>query len=134
MKVNWKVHKMLPKTLLVVIRTYFTEKFPNPEKVKKAKQGNPYALIINWFNDGYTVSTLTQSNDLNYLNSLLTVEGLGELVKSLFPKSPESEKLILMELVLHGLAEYSQLSKNQLVKGFEFKDLMSGMFKIQDDV
>lgn len=115
------------------IRTYFTEKFPNPEKVKKAKQGNPYALIINWFNDGYTVSTLTQSNDLNYLNSLLTVEGLGELVKSLFPKSPESEKLILMELVLHGLAEYSQLSKNQLVKGFEFKDLMSGMFKIQDD-
>jgi magnesium chelatase subunit I len=115
------------------IRTYFTEKFPNPEKVKKAKQGNPYATIINWFNDGYTVNALTQSNDINYLNALLTVEGLGELVKSLYPKSQESEKLILMELVLHGLAEYSQLSKNQLVKGFEFKDLMSGMFKLRDD-
>jgi magnesium chelatase subunit I len=115
------------------IRTYFTEKFPNPEKVKKAKQGNPYATIINWFNDGYTVNALTQSNDVNYLNAMLTVEGLGELVKSLYPKSQESEKLILMELVLHGLAEYSQLSKNQLVKGFEFKDLMSGMFKLRDD-
>jgi magnesium chelatase subunit I len=115
------------------IRTYFTEKFPNPEKVKKAKQGNPYATIINWFNDGYTVNALTQSNNINYLNALLTVEGLGELVKSLYPKSQESEKLILMELVLHGLAEYSQLSKNQLVKGFEFKDLMSGMFKLRDD-
>ncbi len=115
------------------IRTYFTEKFPNPEKVKKAKQGNPYATIINWFNDGYTVNALSHSNDVNYLNAMLTVEGLGELIKSLYPKSQESEKLILMELVLHGLAEYSQLSKNQLVKGFEFKDLMSGMFKMRDD-
>jgi magnesium chelatase subunit I len=111
------------------IRTLFLEKFTNPEKAKKAKQGNPYELILNWFNDGYTISCLNQSTDENYLKSLLTVEGLAELVKLKYPSSPEHEKIILMELVLHGLAEFSQLSKNPIVRGFEFTDLMSGMFK-----
>jgi magnesium chelatase subunit I len=115
------------------IRTLFTEKFPNPEKAKKSKKENPYALILNWFNDGYSVSTLSLSNEENYINTLLTVEGLGELVKATYPKLPEYEKVILMELVLHGLAEYSQLSKHPLVKGFEFKDLMAGMFNITDE-
>ncbi len=111
------------------IRTLFLEKFTNPEKAKKAKQGNPYELILNWFNDGYTISCLNQSADEKYLKSLLTVEGLGELVKLKYPSSPEHEKIIMMELVLHGLAEFSQLSKNPIVRGFEFTDLMSGMFK-----
>jgi len=115
------------------IRTMFTEKFPNPEKAKKSKKENPYALILNWFNDGYSISTLNLSNEENYINTLLTVEGLGELIKTTYPKLPEYEKVILMELVLHGLAEYSQLSKHPLVKGFEFKDLMAGMFNIAED-
>jgi magnesium chelatase subunit I len=110
------------------IRTMFLEKFTNPEKAKKAKQGNPYELIVNWFNDGYTVNCLNQSTEESYLNSLLTVEGLADLVKLKYPESPEHEKVILMELVLHGLAEFSQLSKKPLVRGFEFTDLMSGMF------
>jgi magnesium chelatase subunit I len=111
------------------IRALFLEKFSDPEKAKKSKQPNPYATILNWFNDGYTVSALNLSKDAHYLNTLLTVEGLGDLVKAKYPKESEADKLILMELVLHGLAEFSQLSRSPLVKGFEFADLMSGMFK-----
>ncbi len=114
------------------IRALFAEKFPNPEKAKKGKAPNPFATILNWFNDGYTVSLLNQSNDLAYQKALLGVEGLPELVKQSYPKLPEADKVILMELVLHGLAEYSQLSKHNLVKGFEFKDLMSGMFEMKE--
>ena len=110
------------------IRTLFTEKFQNPEKAKKAKPGNIYQTILNWFNDGNTVSALNNNSDDEYLKSLSTVEGLSELVKKEYGKQPQTDKLILMELVLHGLTEYSQLSKHDLVKGFEFKDLMSGMF------
>ena len=33
-----------------------------------------------------------------------------------------------MEFVLHGLAEYSLLSKNTLVSGLRFKDLFSSVF------
>ena len=37
-----------------------------------------------------------------------------------------------MEFALHGLAEYSQLSKNQLTAGTQFKDLLSSMFSMSD--
>lgn len=115
------------------IRTMFASKFANPEKAKKSKQGNPYATILNWFNDGYNVELLTQLDDLAYQNALLTVEGLGELIKEKYPKESESEKVLLMELVLHGLAEYSQLSRHNLSKGIAFKDLMSAMFNKDEE-
>lgn len=115
------------------IRSLFLEKFSDPEKAKRSKQSNPYATILNWFNDGYTVSALSFSRDEHYLNNLLTVEGLGDLVKAKYPAESESEKLILMELLLHGLAEFSLLSRTPLAKGHEFSDLMSGVFKGMND-
>jgi magnesium chelatase subunit I len=115
------------------IRTMFASKFANPEKAKKSKQGNPYATILNWFNDGFSVELLSQLDDLAYQKALLTVEGLGELIKAKYPKESESEKVLLMELVLHGLAEYSQLSRHNLSKGIAFKDLMSAMFNKDEE-
>lgn len=109
------------------IRQLFLEKFTDPEKAKKSKQGNPYQTILNWFNDGYSLSAYQAMTDETYTNVLLTVEGLGELVKEKYPKLKEQDKVILMELVLHGLSECSQLSKHQLTTGFEFSDLMTGM-------
>jgi magnesium chelatase subunit I len=35
-----------------------------------------------------------------------------------------------MEFALHGLAEYSQLSKKMVDTGLQFKDLFSSMFEI----
>ncbi|MEO1097466.1 MAG: hypothetical protein AAFX57_06890 [Bacteroidota bacterium] len=35
-----------------------------------------------------------------------------------------------MEFALHGLAEFSMLSKHQLVSGLQFKDLLSSMFSM----
>ena len=43
------------------------------------------------------------------------------------------EKLFFMEFALHGLAEFSQLSKHELEKGMQFKDLISGMFSMPED-
>ena len=37
-----------------------------------------------------------------------------------------------MEFILHGLAEYSQLSKLKLETGFQFKDMLSSMFTMSD--
>jgi magnesium chelatase subunit I len=116
------------------IRTIFTAKFANPEKAKKSKQNNPYELILNWFNDGYSVELAHITTDIHYQQLLLTVEGLGELIKTKYPKETESEKVILMELVLHGLTEYSLLSRHALSSGLAFKDLMSAMFNGNTDV
>jgi magnesium chelatase subunit I len=38
----------------------------------------------------------------------------------------------MMEFALHGLAEFSMLSKNNLEKGLEFKDLLSSMFSMPE--
>jgi len=38
--------------------------------------------------------------------------------------------LFLMEFALHGLAEYSLISKHNLTVGHQFKDLLSSMFTL----
>jgi hypothetical protein len=38
-----------------------------------------------------------------------------------------------MELLRHGLAEFSLLSRTPLARGYEFSDLMSGVFKGMKD-
>ena len=36
----------------------------------------------------------------------------------------------MMEFVLHGLAEFSQLSKNYLNNGFGFSDMFDSLFNV----
>jgi len=43
------------------------------------------------------------------------------------PEVRPIEKMLWMEFVLHGLAEYSKLSKNNMDEGIEFKDLLGSM-------
>lgn len=110
------------------IRTFFEERLPNPEKAKKSKKGNPFAPVINWFNEGNSLAVYNNSTNAEYEKALNEVDGLKEFVKHHFGKSDKEEQLLMMEFVLHGLAEFSQLSRHSIAKGVEFKDLMSSMF------
>ena len=76
---------------------------------------------------------LTNYSNEEYKKELLSVPGLKELVDLKYKKESESYRLFLMELALHGLAEYSMLSKHTLEKGMQFKDLISSMFNMEDD-
>ena len=49
-------------------------------------------------------------------------------LKSFILKIQGDEKLLMMEFLLHGLAEYSLLSKNTLPSGMQFKDLFGSVF------
>ncbi|MBA3648137.1 MAG: magnesium chelatase [Chitinophagales bacterium] len=109
------------------IRKHFSEIFPNPEKLKKSKQKNPFAEIVNWFNEGNTVDILQNANQKEYEKQLLYVKGLNDLVKSYFPRASRDEQLFMMEFVLHGLSEFSQLSKHKLETGIQFKDLLGSI-------
>ncbi|MBF9252339.1 sigma 54-interacting transcriptional regulator [Pontibacter sp. 172403-2] len=112
------------------IRTQFLKYFPDPDKAKKAKQGNPYKTITNWFGDGHTVDILSDASATAYKKALQQVPGLEALVEKQQPQAKGDEKLFMMEFALHGLAEHSQLSKNRLSTGLQFKDLLSGMFSM----
>jgi len=115
------------------IKTLLLKFFPDPEKAKKSKGANPYAEIINWFSDGNTLAVLDDLPFAEYKKVLTSVSGLKELVKQFHPRLVESQQLILMEFVLHGLAEFSQLSKGFLDNGFAFSDMFNSLFNLQPD-
>jgi len=115
------------------IKTLMLQFFPDPEKVKKSKAPNPYAEIINWFGDSNTVLLNDDLPLEEYKKSLNSVAGLKELVKKLHPKLSTNQQLLLMEFVLYGLAEFSQLNKGFLDNGFAFSDMFNSLFNLEPD-
>ncbi|WP_028298486.1 sigma 54-interacting transcriptional regulator [Olivibacter sitiensis] len=116
------------KLINSAIKNTFVTYFPDPEKAKKSKHGNPYQQIIDWFSEGNYVDLTDKLDDKSYKKALMNVPGLESFVKKEYPKYSEKEKLLMMEFVLNGLAEYSQLSKNVIQGGFGFADMFSSLF------
>lgn len=114
------------------IRTQFLNYFPDPEKAKKLKEKNPYNQILEWFGSGKTLDLLNDASNQEYKNTLKSVQGLEQLVKETQKVLDEEQKFLMMEFALHGLAEYSQLSKKILTRSLQFSDILSGMFNMPD--
>jgi magnesium chelatase subunit I len=110
------------------IRTQFLNYFPNPEKAKKQKGGNPYKKITDWFGDGNVMDFLNDLPTRDYENRLKAIDGLDDVVDSLHSRLSRQEKLFMMEFALHGLAEYSLVGKKAMDTGQQFKDLLGSMF------
>jgi magnesium chelatase subunit I len=76
--------------------------------------------------------------DREYRARLRTIEGLEELIEQFHPRINEKDKFFMMEFALHGVAEYSLISKKAVDTGIVFKDLLDSMFdpnkmKFDDD-
>ncbi|MBL7850157.1 MAG: sigma 54-interacting transcriptional regulator [Cyclobacteriaceae bacterium] len=112
------------------IRSQFLLYFPDPDKFRKQKEKSPYRKITQWFSDGNTLDLLTEISNHEYEKQLRSVSGLLELINEFQKDQNPATKLLLMEFALHGLAEYSLLSKHHLERGLQFKDLISGMFNM----
>ncbi len=110
------------------IRTQFIQYFPDPEKFRKQKEKSPYKKITAWFGDGNTIDLLHDMTNSGYEKTLRSVPGLTDLVNEYHKAQEIPMKLFLMEFALHGLAEYSLISKHNLASGLQFKDLLSSMF------
>lgn len=112
------------------IRSLFTDYFPSPEQKKKEKATMTYAAITGWFGEGNQLDILASNSDKEYKSVLHQVPGLENTVVQHVHALPEMEKEFFMEFLLHGLAEFSQLSKKLLDTGMHFKDLFSSMFNM----
>ncbi|MBS1756198.1 MAG: AAA family ATPase [Bacteroidetes bacterium] len=123
-------YKLLDKA----IRTQFVQYFPNPDTLKKRKGKepveNPYKAITNWFDAGNTLPIFLETKDTDKIQLLYTVSGLHALVKKYYHTANEKETALLMELVLHGLASFSLISKKMIDGKIEFKDLMGSMLNM----
>ena len=110
------------------IRTLFVDYFPNPDDFRKQKEKpNPFKRIVDWFGDSNMVDLVNDATDLEYFEVLKAVPGLSDLVDKYQKGLDKETKIFMMEFALHGLAEFSMLSKHQLVTGMQFKDLLSSM-------
>jgi magnesium chelatase subunit I len=115
------------------IRSLYPHLFPDPEKLKKKAGEQPYQVILNWFGEGNTLDMLNEASSGEYASQLALVPGLDDLINRYQPALVEENGLLLKEFVLHALSEYSLLSKQQLETQTTFKDLLSSMFRFDED-
>jgi len=116
------------KLISAAIKVLFAQYFPDPEKVKKSKIANPYQEVIDWFTAGNKLDITDVLSLAAYKKVLNHVPGLKDIVSAFHKGLTETQTLLLMEFVLHGLAEYSQLNKNLLTGGFGFSDMFGSLF------
>lgn len=108
------------------LREEFLNHFPDPAKTKK-EEINPYQLTVDWFNEGNIIDLEQNLSDKEYTKRLNSIPGLSKLVDHYIKGLDKTLKPLMMEFVLHGLAEYSQLSKIKLDTGMKFQDIMGGI-------
>ena len=118
------------------IRTQFKQYFPDPDTLKKKKSAkapapeNPYKAITGWFDSGNSLDLFLETKDEDKIQKLYKVNGLHALVNKHYNNLNEKESALLMELVLHGLAAHSLISKKVIDGKIEFKDLMGSMLNM----
>jgi magnesium chelatase subunit I len=112
------------------IRTQFIEHFPNPEKFRKQKEASPYNEIAAWFGEGNTLDLYHDMPQAAVDEALEKVPGLTSLIENIYKNESLQSKKFFKEFALHGLAECSIISKQNLSTGLQFKDLLSGMFTL----
>ncbi|NJD22057.1 MAG: magnesium chelatase, partial [Melioribacter sp.] len=115
------------------IKSLFINYFPSPDKLKRKTQINPYQEVIAWFSKGNLFDLFHNISNDDYRKKLFSVPGLKELVDKYFPKEDTETKLLLMEFALHGLSEFSMLSKHRIEYGLQFKDMLSSMLTSTDE-
>lgn len=113
------------------IKDLFLEHFPNPEKLERGVQRDPYGTIRTFFSAGHIVELHNDDSDKSFNESLEDIPGLRKLVEK--SNVPKGEELLFMELALHGLSEMGIVSKNIMGASFSFKDLLANIFGDEDE-
>ena len=74
---------------------------------------------------------LQDATDEAYLAHLYQVDGLYAAVKQFYPNADETQTGLLMEFLLHGLAEFSLISKKGVERGgYAFGDMLVSMLNM----
>lgn len=117
------------------IRESFTRYCPVEGKTRKndKKPLDPYREVTRWFGEGSLLELSLNMNDAEYRKALDQVPGLYDLALKYFPHLNQAAHLYTaMELILHGLAAISKLSKTFNDGSMQFADLFGSMLTGDD--
>lgn len=126
-------HSVALRLIGQAVKKTFLKHFPNPAKLRRGQEKDPYGVIKAWFSGGNTVDLLHRHKDHEFLQSLEQTAGLRKFVES--HNIPPTEVPVFMELVLHGLAEFEVLNKEFILNRWTFKDFLadSGLGNTDDE-
>jgi len=113
------------------IKTMFGKYFP-VAGTKKSKE-NHYDNILSWFEKN-KLELNNNLKDSEYSKQLNSVKGLSNFVGKHISPLDEKEKEFFMEFLLHGISENSLISKKYTSTSVDFKDLISDIFKGQQEI
>ncbi|MFN9379018.1 MAG: magnesium chelatase, partial [Bacteroidota bacterium] len=109
------------------IKNYFLKLFPNPDALSKGNERDPYGTLKAYFSDANVLELPLDLPENEYLKRLEKVAGLKKLAEK-YAGTEKENTLILMELIIHALAEFNLLSRDPLDNGISFKDPLSDVF------
>ena len=92
------------------VKKEFLEFFPNPDKLKKGQERDPYGTIKAWFSGGNVLDLMNDMSDKDYQKQLEGVAGLRKFVEKNVKNVDKKDVPTYMELVLHGLSSLNVLS------------------------
>ncbi|MBI1225307.1 MAG: magnesium chelatase [Bacteroidetes bacterium] len=113
------------------IEAVFLKHFPNPDKLRKGRESDPYGIIKAWFSGGNAVNILNDATEKDFRSELDKVAGLKRLVES--QDLPKDQLYTFMELVLHGLSEMNVINKSFVEATLTFNDSLADMLNEEDD-
>ena len=113
------------------VKELFLEYFPDPEKLKRGVQKDPYGAIRAYFSAGNIIEIENDCSDKQYKRQLEKIPGLKKLIGTV--PLAAGEELLFMELALHGLSEFDIISKDFLGSTLSFKDLLANIFNDDEE-
>lgn len=113
------------------VRKVFLQHFPNPNKLKKGQERDPYGVLRAWFSAGNVLDLMTDLSDKAFVRALDSVAGLKKIAEE--ANIPADSLHSFMELALHGLAEFDVLSKSFVQTKWVFKDHLTGAMGDDDE-
>ncbi len=114
------------------LKKLFLDHFPDPDKLRKGRDRDPYGVIRAWFSGGNALNLLNDMSDKDYRAALDGVAGLRKFVEANLEQVQGDEQYLYMELVLHGLAEFQVISKDMLEAKLSFRDTLADMLGSDD--
>ena len=122
------------KLISSAVRSLAPQYFPDFEHVRDKQHPeirNKYVTVMGWFEKGNELDLINDASEKDYVEGLSAIKGLKDAIKSSKTDKSSNSPLLLMEYLLHVLAEYSLLDKKMLESSFKFQDFFSSIMPEQ---
>jgi len=120
------VEVVAQKLISAAVKSLFDSIFRPIKKLKKPGNSDEFDAIIQWFMESQNFELANDLNDKDYAKTLNKINPVEDVIQKYISGGTPNERIFLKELLLWGLVEYQQLSKQKTGEGISFEDQILG--------